>query len=221
MDQDALAGRGGPSHDRYVHCESDGDVVAFSMVFSVRQPTAAGATAEAGQLPAGEYLLHGCLSSRLGALRSLHSPLVRRSISEGMSPSHLAAACVARVFKSRVVVVNSDLHKSNYAAERQSAASTETPTSTWRCSFHRVRTAERRTLALDASTESCYSSTPHLLTHTQAAWKVFRNRLRKWAVAKLVVMPAPPPPPQTRCSSGEQAWRPCCSQRSRAQRRQA
>ncbi len=51
-------------------------LMRFPMAFSVQLPKAAGVTAEAGQVHAGEScLLHGCLSSRLGAVRSSHTPL--------------------------------------------------------------------------------------------------------------------------------------------------
>ena len=59
--------------------------------------------------------------------------------------------------------------------------------------MHRSRTAEQRTLELDAATESFCFNLGRLWRATPGAMASFRKRVRKWVKDKLHIIPGPPP----------------------------
>ncbi len=139
-------------------------------------------------------VIHGSLSSRLVAMKSQHAPIVLSSIRQTMALRPLLQRTVENTFPRLVVARNADLHRSNTAAEReQSRANPKWASALWRCSFHRVRTAEMRALALDASTEAFFFNFGLTLRRTPGAAKVLRVRVLEWARAKLVILHGSPP----------------------------
>ena len=77
------------------------------------------------------------------------------------------------------------MHKSNIAAERE-----ESHTGTWgqsslfRCGLHRTRTGEKRTLVVDAETDSFLVNVT-LSLRVPGAGKAIRRRIETWALKRL------------------------------------
>ena len=167
-------------------------------VFVPGRATEAGVTApaEAGVTAPEEcHVVRGHLSSRLTSVSSMHAPKMLAAIRSSMCLPPDVRQRIEHVFPRCSVAINSDLHPSNTAAERQAQRDHERwPSSQWRCSFHRTRTAETRSMAVDALTESALFNIGLVLFQTPGAWKAFNARLLAWAEARLVVYHGPLPP---------------------------
>ena len=118
------------------------------------------------------HIIRGAFSSRFVALTSMHASKVLKSIRDTMSLPPRARPKVEGLFPRCGVAINADLHPSNNAAERQEQKENPRwPSALWRCSFHRTRTGESRTLALDSAMESFLFNVGHTLCIATGAWK--------------------------------------------------
>ena len=143
---------------------------------------------------AAPLVIRGRLLSRLSAVTSMHASKVLASIQATMCLPDRARVIVERIFPRTGVVVNADLHPSNAAAERmESSLKRGWPSALWRCSFHRTRTSESRTLMLDGRAESFLFNVGLTFFGTPGAWKAFNARLTTWADRKLKVYHGSPP----------------------------
>jgi len=140
------------------------------------------------------HIIRGALSSRLTSVTSLHAPKVLQALRSAMSLPPEVCRTIEDLFPRCGVAINADLHPSNNAAERQERMDKPRwPSAVWRCSFHRTRTAESRTLALDSPTESFLFNVGLAFFSTPGAWKAFKGRLLGWAESKLRIYHGPIP----------------------------
>ena len=170
-------------------CSQEGCVV-------VPRPGAAG-NVEVGSpgAPQQDVIIQGQLFTLLVPMADQEAHTVLTAIRQKMQLPATVAGEVASIFPRRAVLRCSDLHRSNLAAERQEdrAEGERRPSALFRCAMHRSRTAEQRTLELDAATESFCFNLGRLWRATPGAMASFRKRVRKWVKDKLHIIPGPPP----------------------------
>ena len=145
--------------------------------------------------PSGEdvHIVVGHMVSRLSTVTSLHASKVAEALRQTMSLGDDERAIVEATFPRCAVLRNADLHKSNDAAERQQMQEKPRwPSARWRCSFHRLGTAEGRTLAMDAPAESALFNMGLVMRVIPGARKSFTARVIKW-VSRVVVYHGEPP----------------------------
>ena len=143
---------------------------------------------EAGGGAEVAHVVSGYLSSRLATVSSMHAGKVAAVLRDSLSLDETARRLAEAVFPRTAVVTNADLHLSNEAAERMLRRERPRwPSARWRCSFHRLNTAEKRSLARDAVTESAVLNMSLVLLKVPGARKHFAARMRAWAGASLVV----------------------------------
>ena len=163
----------------------------------VPRPGAAG-NVEVGSpgAPQQDVIIQGQLFTLLVPMADQEAHTVLTAIRQKMQLPATVAGAVASIFPRRAVLRCSDLHRSNLAAERQEdrAEGERRPSALFRCAMHRSRTAEQRTLELDAATESFCFNLGRLWRATPGAMASFRQRVRKWVKDKLHIIPGPPPP---------------------------
>ena len=170
-------------------CSQEGCVV-------VPRPGAAG-NVEVGSpgAPQQDVIIQGQLFTLLVPMADQEAHTVLTAIRQKMQLPARVAGAVASIFPRHAVLRCSDLHRSNLAAERQEdrAEGKRRPSALFRCAMHRSRTAEQRTLELDAATESFCFNLGRLWRATPGAMASFRKRARKWVKDKLHIIPGPPP----------------------------
>ncbi len=74
---------------------------------------------------------------------------MQKTILKHMVLPTAARELIESLFPRQISLRQSDLHKSNLAAERGVARTWAWPSALFRCSLHRIRTAEIRALNLD------------------------------------------------------------------------
>lgn len=134
------------------------------------------------------HMIRGSLGTQLVALSSQHGEVVLEAIQRSMSMTPEHQALVNKLFPARVVVRQTDMHRSQIAAERE--LSRQAPgwaSALFRCGMHRARTGELHTLGLDAKTESFFLNYTLMLRQQPDAQRSFRERVEQWAAAKLKV----------------------------------
>ena len=170
-------------------CSQEGCVV-------VPRPGAAG-NVEVGSpgAPQQDVIIQGQLFTLLVPMADQEAHTVLTAIRQKMQLPATVAGAVASIFPRHAVLRCSDLHRSNLAAERQEdrAEGKRRPSALFRCAMHRSRTAEQRTLELDAATESFCFNLGRLWRANPGAMASFRKRVRKWVNDKLHIIPGPPP----------------------------
>ena len=145
--------------------------------------------------PTGEdaHIVVGHMATRMATVTSMHASKVAETLRQTMSLGAEERDIVEATFPRCAVVRNADLHNSNDAAERQQGK--ECPrwaSARWRCSFHRTKTAEGRTLAMDAPAESALFNMGLVMRQVPGARKNFRARVLEWA-SQVVVYHGQPP----------------------------
>ena len=144
--------------------------------------------------PQAQFVIRGSIGTKLVALSSQHGEVVLEAIQRSMSLAPEHTALVQKLFAARVVVRQTDLHRSQLAAERELCKQAPRwPSALFRCGMHRARTGELHTLGLDAKTESFFLNYTLLLRQQPDAQRSLQERVRQWAADKLTVYNGKPP----------------------------
>ena len=112
--------------------------------------------------PQAQFVIRGSIGTKLVALSSQHGEVVLEAIQRSMSlaPEHTALA--QKLFAARVVVRQTDLHRSQLAAERELCKQAPRwPSALFRCGMHRDSTLwvwMPKRKAFSSITHCCYAS---------------------------------------------------------------
>ncbi len=149
------------------------------------------------------HVVRGSIGNRLASLVDLSGPVVKESILHNMWIPRGTQQLIEDLFPRRVLIRMTDLHRSSIAAERAiSRELARWASSLFRCSLHRVRTAERLVLeALETRTERFFLHTTLSLKRTPGAMRAFRQRAHKWTIDNEVEITQGPP------DKSVEAWR--------------
>jgi hypothetical protein len=187
-------------------------LLSFSMVLEVAHdgqssggsaasrasPTALAGAEDAQPCPSF-LVVRGSFLQRLAAMADQSQEIVLQAIRSTMNLTPCLRQTVEELFPVTVVLRQSDLHRSGLAAEREEARVHSKWVSTlFRCSMHRARTAEIRTLGLDHRTESFFLNYTLVLRQQPDAVRAYRARVEAWVTARLTVYQGRPPEEVTR-----------------------
>ena len=129
------------------------------------------------------HIIHGGLGTPLANLASLKGPVVLHSIRANMWMNPEIQEQIENTFARCVLLRMSDMHSSNTCAEREEArrVGSRWASSFFRCSMHRIRTAELTWLKhLELRVESFFLNVTLCLRRTPDCWASYTRRAREW-----------------------------------------
>ena len=169
--------------------------IGFSMVLEVLNETALDHRQRSPVAAQRHFhIIQGSLGSRLVSMANQSQEVVYETIKSTMLLPDEQRAQVEALFLHKQTLRMTDLHRAGIPAERQLLREQpEWASGLFRCSIHRVRTAEKAVIALDAHVESFFLNYTLSLRQPDAQ-RTLRDRVRKWVEEKLQILHGVPPP---------------------------
>ena len=144
------------------------------------------------------HIIHGTLATPLASLANQTGPVVTECIDTDFELPRECEGIVASTFPFRAQLRGADMHRSYPCAERAALALRDSRLATYRvaskhastyfrCSMHRVRTAEKLVEDMDAEVESFFMNFALSLRETNHL-QTLRRQVERWSANRRVLV---------------------------------